>query len=184
MRNTRRTLTSSAAGVVFGAVAIVILTAILTGAVTGYRADARTADLVGEVQQLRQENAGLRTDLTAAQVAAAREREQAARQIQDLLATNRTLVSQNHATRAQLTALVDYLHAHGLAVPQVLTTAPEDRPRPKARPTEPGPSPSPSPSPTPPAPGPTPGPSPTPGPPDGPLELVCSLVPLLCLRVG
>lgn len=177
----RRPVASSVAGLILGAVVIVVLTAVLTAGVSGLRADARTRTLLSQVRDLHRQN----DELQASLVTATSDRASAAAQIDALLATNRTLVSQNRAVRAQLDLVIAYLHAHGLEVPQVVIPPAEAPTGPKAHLTTPGSSPHPSPAPSP-SPSPagagtpsTPTPSPGPRPPD-PIHTLCQLTPLLC----
>ena len=91
------------------------------------------------------------------------------------------LKRQNRLTREQLRALLRYLRAHGIEVPQTaLTPPPRDEgsvTRPKAAGPSQGPKPTPSPSPPHPAsPAPTAGPTPTPSP--GPIGPLCDLLAL------
>ena len=90
----------------------------------------------------------------------------------------RQLKAQNRQVHAELTALLRYLRAHGIEVPQTALTPPA--PRESSRPKGPAQA-TPSPRPTPssgqasPAPTATPTPDTTPGP-----DVLCTLVPLTC----
>lgn len=149
-------------GLVAGAVALVVLTAILTAAVSSSSADGRLGDVVNQLQAIADQQ-----DRTAdrLQVQQQTDREQRA----DTLAARRRLMNQNAELQRQVRALTNYLRAHGINVPETLTT-PQSEPsnRPKARrqtsrgtptPTEPSPR--------------SPGPSGSP-------NLACQLVPSLC----
>jgi hypothetical protein len=88
----------------------------------------------------------------------------------------RQLKTQNRQVHAELTALLRYLRAHGIEVPQTALTAPvkpSGSTRPKAEPARPTPHPT---APASPAPTATPTPR-TPG--TGP-DVLCALAPLTC----
>lgn len=88
----------------------------------------------------------------------------------------RLLKAQNRQVHAELTALLRYLRAHGIEVPQTALTPPVTRSeptRPKAGKAQPSRRPSPS--------GPaSPAPTATPTPSTGPVPDPCQLVPLMC----
>jgi len=165
---------NSIAGLVLGSCALILVTGLLTAAFTGFRADARTADLHSQIDDLT-------AQLRDSQASAARERANAAAQVEQLLRSNRALLAENKRIRDQLTLVVESLHAHGLTVPEVSTQEPGSTTPPKAPATASGSSPKPSHTPTPRPSTPTPTPSTADGPVINPLDVLCDLTPVLCI---
>jgi hypothetical protein len=151
----------SAAGIILGTVALVLVTALLSGALFAYRAAGTIDHLSTQLSDARTQIDGL-----------SRDNDQLTRQYQ---------------------RLVNYLHRHGVRIPESLTGRPpatktpgsvSSPPPPKAHPTAPGSSPNPTTRPTqrPPA-SRTPVPTPTPTIDllTDPLALLCDLTTTLCL---
>lgn len=158
---------STIAGTTLGLIALVLVAALLGGALYAYRASrtidnlsAQLTDARGQIDALRRDN-------------------------EQLASQNRHLLSQNTKQHAQLDALILYLRRHGLTVPNVIfepspALTPEEEvtvanPKvPQSRPSHP-----PSPS----VPGtPTLTPAPTPPTPSPGLGILCDLTPILCIR--
>lgn len=156
-------LRRSLAGAVLGLIALILVSAVLGGALAAIRANG-TID-------------GLVTDLSAARG-----------QIDELQGDNTRLANQNSRILVQNRVLVRYLRRHGLEIPDRATT-PSTQPAPNGgaepSPKAPGPSPrvtngpdvEPTAGPT------TPSPAPTSGPTTllDPLDLLCDLPGIVCL---
>lgn len=162
-------LRTSAAGALLGIVAMIVVSAILGGALSAFRASTTVDSLVGQLGAARREIDALRDDNTR------------------LEEQNRQILEQNRT-------LVTYLRRHGLEIPQTATTPPPGTFEPLPSTTVPdadpkastpsGPSPSPTRSPRPSA-GPSrvpaaPAPTATLTPPAPGLEGLCDLTPILC----
>lgn len=134
-------------GIVAGAVALVILTALLTSAVASSNSEHKLNHAIGKLQDIAERQAQIQADQEAARHA------DAVRQ-QGTLAARGRLYRQNAELQRQLRALANFLRAHGFAVPQEITTPRTGHPKGPGRshPATPGhtaPTPrSPSPSPT------------------------------------
>jgi uncharacterized protein HemX len=160
-------LRSAASGAVLGLAALVLVSAILGGALASFRSSQVIDRLSGRLDDARS-------------------------QIDSLHADNERLAEQNRKILAQNKALVRYLRRHGLAVPKAAETTPVaptssgeevTAPSPKASP-EGNPSPSPR-RPLSPPPG-SQAPTAAPGPTVGPITLakvLCGLTPMLCTLV-
>ena len=163
-RSSTQRWTNSLAGLLIGAVVLVFATAILAGAVSSGRAEGKVIQLSGQVSGLRDDNAALRSDNTALR-----------NQVTALGADNRVLRKQNKQMNQQLAALVTYLKAQGIQVPDIVT---RDTSGSTTRPKAPAPVATPKAAPTGPA---SPGPPPvTPSPSPGVPSPACALVPGLC----
>lgn len=158
----RHPFRASAAGALLGLVALVLVAAILGGALSAIRANTTVDSLAAQLTQARQQIDALRDD-------------------------NTRLADQNRQILRQNRALATALRRHGLAVPPAALTPTLPTPRtpvpvPKV-PTGPGPSPSKQPHPSP-RPSPSTPPAPTPTgtltPPVPGLEGLCDLTPILC----
>lgn len=155
-------LRRSAAGAILGLIALIMVAAVLGGALAALKANSTIDTLAGDLSAARTQIDALRTD-------------------------NARLAAQNSRILTQNRQLVRFLRRHGLQVPSAADATPPGStgtaPTPKAPPA-PGPG---QPSHHPPS-SPTPGPTPTPTP--GPTipgldiltELICTLTPDLCPR--
>lgn len=164
-------LRSSLAGGVLGLLALILVTAVLSGAIAAVQANRTIETLASQLTDARGQIDALREDNDQLDI------------------QNLRLLTQNTEQHDQLDALIRYLRRHGLPVPKIITATPETTTKPDAEvsqgPKAPAPSPSPSLSPSP-SPSPVPGsPAPTPTPmPPGPspgLGIPCDLIPILCL---
>jgi cell division protein FtsB len=162
MTGAQRRWTSSLAGLALGIVALVIVTAILTSAVSSVRAENKASTLTEQIRGLRADNASLRADNASLRT-----------QVAALGADNRALRRQNRQMLSQQRALVTYLREHGLSVPDSVVRAGPGKAHPKGR----GPrGPQPTQPPLLPVPTVTPAPTPSPTPSPGLTDLVCALL--------
>lgn len=145
-------------GLIVGAVALVVLTALLTSAVASSNTEHKLSGAVTRLQDIADRQAEIQAEQEAS-------RRADAQRMRGTLAARKRLYHQNAELQRQLRALANFLRAHGFDVPRSLTTPhPEPSTRPKAprrrHPATPAPT----------APSPSSTPSPT----------YCQLVPALC----
>lgn len=119
----RKPLLSSLAGLVAGAVALIIITAILAAAVSSLNTNDKAASLLTRIEavQARQEAQGREL---ASQEDARRARSQA-------------LMAQNAQLRAELASLAQFLRKHGFTVPRPPTSHAPQQSSPSAVPKAP-----------------------------------------------
>ena len=169
MTSTARRWTTSIAWTVIGAVALVMVTAVLTAAVSSVRANDNTKKLSGQLSAARGQIGGLQADNAALRADNAALQEQ----VSALNASNQVLRRQNRQMNHQLAALVAYLRESGIEIPSTLVPigGGSGSSHPKAEPAKPGHS-------NPPAPG-TPGATPAPTAPSA--DPLCDFLPVACL---
>lgn len=118
--------TRSTAGLVIGALLLVLVTAVLTAAVYSFIAAGVAKDAVSEVKEFA-------ADSEARSERASGERAEQSEQTRQLLIQNREVLKQNNAVRAEVRRLVAYLREHNIEVPRYLPAPPV----PKAKPSKP-----------------------------------------------
>ena len=163
-----RRWTTSIAWTVLGAIALVMVTAVLTAAFSSVRANDNTKKLSGQLSAARGQISGLQADNAALRADNAALQEQ----VSALNASNQVLRRQNRQMNHQLAALVAYLRESGIEIPSTLVPiGGGGSSRPKAEPAKPEPS-------NPPDPG-TPGATPAPTAPSA--DPLCDILPIACL---
>ena len=162
-----RRWTTSIAWTVLGAIALVMVTAVLTAAFSSVRANDNTKKLSGQLSAARGQISGLQADNAALRADNAALQEQ----VSALNASNQVLRRQNRQMNHQLAALVAYLRESGIEIPSTLVPIDSGggSTRPKVGAAEPS---------NPPAPA-TPGATPAPTAPSA--DPLCDILPIACL---
>lgn len=158
MRTPARPRTQAFAAFVIGAIVLVLVTAILSSAVSASNADARTERLAAKLEHVTNDLTALRDDTAANKESADRARASLARD-------NDLLRRQNLVLAGRLLRLIRLAHENGISIPRSITTSGPSTTRPKGHrphPANPGHT----------GTGPSGRPTPTP--------MYCQLVPALC----
>lgn len=160
MATPTKPLTSSLIGIVGGAIALILVTAILTSAVSSSNADSRTEALASKLEKVTNDLTALRDNQDAQQTGTLKARA-------NLMHNNDVLQYQNRVLQQKVLTLIRLLRAQGIQ-PPASTLPPPSTASPSADPKAPRRHPHPNPgSPAPTAPSPTTSPS-------------CVLLPVAC----